>query len=85
MASIGICTALCANVRPGVHDVNRTDKHQTKEMTRGWIGHGCIISSAQNADQTECRDPHDMDCPPTKMALITSECGATRSLGTKWP
>ena len=29
--------------------------------------------------------PHNMDCPPKMMTLITSDCGATRSLSIKWP
>ena len=29
--------------------------------------------------------PHNTDCPPKPMALITSDCGATGSLGFKWP
>ena len=29
--------------------------------------------------------PHNMDRPPKTMTLITSDCGATRSLRVKWP
>ena len=29
--------------------------------------------------------PHSMDYPPKTMALITSDCGTTRSLSIKWP
>ena len=29
--------------------------------------------------------PHNMDYPPKTMTRITSDCGATRFLGIKWP
>ena len=32
-----------------------------------------------------CGHPHNMDYPPTAMALITSDCGATRYMSIKWP
>ena len=31
------------------------------------------------------RAPHNMDYPPKKMALITSDCGTTCSLSIKYP